>query len=152
MLRVAALIAAILTLQACVSVRSYHGYALERGQDELIGEAGLDTKESVLAKFGEPSLIGTFDRNAWYYLNSADETRAFFKPTTKARTVVAFYFDPEGVLKEMGEFDLADGGDINSSPARRRPAVANSISGSSCWVMLVACLPVLAATAKSRGQ
>ncbi|GJL94933.1 MAG: SmpA/OmlA family lipoprotein [Hyphococcus sp.] len=124
MLRVAALIAAILTLQACVSVRSYHGYALERGQDELIGEAGLDTKESVLAKFGEPSLIGTFDRNAWYYMNSADETRAFFKPTTKARSVVAFYFDPEGVLKEMDEFDLADGGDIKlvsrATPTRGR--------------------------------
>ncbi len=124
MLRIVALFVAVLTLQACVSVRSFHGYALERGQDELIGEFGLDTKESILAKFGEPSLIGTFDRNAWYYLSSSDETRAFFRPKTKTRAVVAFYFDQEGVLKESDEFDLADGGDVKlaarTTPTRGR--------------------------------
>ncbi len=109
MIRVVFALAAVLMLQACVSVRSNHGYVLERDQTELTAEAGLDSKESVLAKYGEPSMIGTFDRNAWYYLNSTDTTRAFFHSKTKRRTVVAFRFDDEGVVEEVKSYTLDDG-------------------------------------------
>ena len=113
-----------LALQACVSVRSNHGYVLERGQDELTAEIGLDTKESVLAKYGEPSMIGTFDRNAWYYLNSSDAARAFFKPKVQQRTVISFHFDDAGQVTEVKEYDLTDGDDIKlvsrSTPTRGR--------------------------------
>lgn len=112
MLRALFLIVCVISLQACVSVRSNHGYVLERDQTELKAEAGLDTKESILAKYGEPSMIGTFDRNAWYYLNSTDTTRAFFHAKTKSRFVVAFYFDDEGVVTKQSNFDLSDGNDI----------------------------------------
>lgn len=112
MIRVVCLLLSVLALQACISVRSSHGYVLERDQTELTGEPGLDTKESILAKYGEPSLIGTFNRDAWYYLNSADATRAFFRPKTKRRTVIAFYFDESGLVQEQDEFDLADGENI----------------------------------------
>lgn len=112
MLRVLAVIAALAALQACVSIRSNHGYVLERGQTELKSEAGLDTKESILAKYGEPSMIGTFNRNAWYYLNSSDQTRAFFNAKTTARFVVAFHFDEEGVVTSQEQFSLADGNKI----------------------------------------
>lgn len=100
------------SLQACVSVRTSHGYVLERDQDELTAEPGFDTKESVLAKFGEPSMIGTFNRNAWYYLNSSDTARAFFKPKTQRRQVVAFYFDEAGGVSDVQRFSLNDGDDI----------------------------------------
>lgn len=113
MLRVLLLMAGVLTLQACVSVRSNHGYVLERDQTELKAEPGLDTKESILAKYGEPSMIGTFNRNAWYYLNSSDTTRAFFHAKTQRRTVVAFHFDEEGVVTDTKQFTLADGKKIN---------------------------------------
>lgn len=96
-------------VSGCVSVRSNHGYVLERDQTELTAEIGLDTKESVLAKYGEPSMIGTFNRDAWYYLNSADTARAFFRPETKRRTVIAFHFDPEGIVEDMAQYDLEDG-------------------------------------------
>lgn len=112
MFRVILLVAGILTLQACVSVRSNHGYVLERGQTELTGEPGLDSKESILAKFGEPSMIGTFDPNAWYYLHASNTTRAFFKSKVRRRTVVAFHFDNEGLVENMETFDLADGDSI----------------------------------------
>ena len=112
MTRVVLLIAAILILQACVSVRTSHGYVLERDQDALTAEPGFDTKESVLAKFGEPSMIGVIDGNAWYYLNSADTARAFFKPKTQRRQVVAFYFDDEGAVSTVEHFSLADGDNI----------------------------------------
>ena len=111
-MRVLLLIVSVLMLQACVSVRTNHGYVLERDQTELVADVGLDTKESILAKYGEPSLIGTFDRDAWYYLNSADTARAFFRPKTQRRTIIAFHFDEAGVVEEQSQFDLEDGEDI----------------------------------------
>lgn len=108
MRRVFLAMVSLLALQACVSVRQNHGYVLERGQTELSAEPGLDTKESILAKYGEPSMIGTFNRDAWYYLNSTDETRAFFKPKTKTRAVVAFHFDPDGKVTKVSNYDLED--------------------------------------------
>ena len=104
---------ALLLIQGCVSVRTNHGYVLERGQTELTGEPGLDSKESILAKYGEPSMIGTFNPNAWYYLNSRDHTRAFFHPKTTSRFVVAFNFDDTGLVQNVEKFDLADGESIS---------------------------------------
>jgi len=103
------LAAALLTMQACVSVRSSHGYILERGQTEIAGEPGLDNKESILAKYGEPSMIGTFNPNAWYYMTSLDTTRAFFHSKTKARSVVAFHFGDNGYVSKVDTFSLDDG-------------------------------------------
>lgn len=99
----------IAPLQGCVSVRSQHGYILERGTEDLSANVGVDTKESVLAKYGEPSIISTFSTNSWFYLSSSDQTRAFLKPQTRARRVVAFHFDDEGKVKEIEDFDLEDG-------------------------------------------
>ncbi len=100
------------TLSGCVSVRSSHGYVLERGESALTAKVGVDTKESVLAKYGEPSLIGTFDPNAWYYLRSEDHARAFFKPTVQDRTVVAFRFDGEGLVSAVERIDYEEGLDV----------------------------------------
>ena len=110
--RVCAVFAAATLLQACVSVRTNHGYVLERDQTQLDGEAGFDTKESILAKFGEPSLVGAFDADAWYYLHSSDTARAFFRPKTRARNVVAFYFDDEGVVENVQKLNIEDGENI----------------------------------------
>jgi len=99
-------------LQACVSVRSSHGYVLEADQSELTAKPGFDTKDSILAKYGEPSIIGTFDRNSWYYLFSADQTRAFFKPKTTRRSVIAIHFDSEGQVDNFDTYTLEDGEDI----------------------------------------
>lgn len=102
-----------LSLQACVSVRTSHGYILEADQPALTAEPGFDTKDSILAKYGEPSMIGTFDRNAWYYLHSTNQTRAFFKPKTSSRNVVAIHFNPEGEVNKLDTYTLADGEDIH---------------------------------------
>ncbi|MGE0408681.1 MAG: outer membrane protein assembly factor BamE [Amphiplicatus sp.] len=100
---------AVIGLQGCVSVRSNHGYILERGESELAADIGLDTKESVLAKYGEPSMIGAFNPNAWYYMTSADRARAFFRPKTQYRQIVAFYFDADGTVEKVDKLSLADG-------------------------------------------
>lgn len=110
--RVLASLAVLASLQGCISFRSAHGYVLERGETELSAKAGVDTKESVLAKYGEPSMIGTFDRNRWYYLYSLDATRAFFKPKTTARTVVEFQFNEDGKVAAVNEIGLGDSVDV----------------------------------------
>lgn len=107
-----ALAAALAALPGCVSNRSAHGYVLERGETALDALVGVDSKDSVLAKYGEPSLIGTFDRSAWYYVSALDASRAFFRPKTTARTVVAFHFDDKGLVKEVDTIDLADAVDV----------------------------------------
>lgn len=120
--RVVALIAALAALQGCVSYRSAHGYVLERGETELTALVGVDSKESVLAKYGEPSLIGTFDRNSWYYVSELDASRAFFRPETTARTVVGFHFDDAGMVSTVEMLDLTDSVDVKmaskSTPTR----------------------------------
>ncbi|MEL6112541.1 MAG: outer membrane protein assembly factor BamE [Pseudomonadota bacterium] len=98
-----------MALQGCVSVRSNHGYVLERGTENLTANIGLDTKESIIAKYGEPSMISTFSTNSWYYLNSRDQTRAFLKPKTQDRKIVAFNFDEEGKVSSVEEFTIEDG-------------------------------------------
>lgn len=103
------LLAAALTLGGCVSVRSNHGYVLERGETQLTAKEGLDTQESVIARYGQPSMIGTFDDKAWYYLASTESARAFFKPKTRVRAVVAFHFDKEGYVEKVENLDLKDG-------------------------------------------
>lgn len=111
--RVLAIGAALACLAGCVSNRSSHGYVLERGETGLSALVGVDSKDSVLARYGEPSLIGTFDRDAWYYLSALDASRAFFRPETTARTVIAFHFDDQGLVEKVDTIELADAVKVN---------------------------------------
>ena len=124
MTRIVLIALCLLSLQACVSVRSSHGYVLEADQTALTAKPGFDTKDSILAKYGEPSMIGTFNRNAWYYLYATDQTRAFFKPKSTSRNVVAIHFDDTGSVSEYQTYDLEDGEDIHlvqrETPTRGR--------------------------------
>ena len=114
MARIPALALCLIALSAtgCVSVRSSHGYVLERGETELTAKVGIDTMESVIAKYGEPSVRGTFDDRRWYYLASFDQARAFFKPKITAREVVAFEFDETGKVVNVERLDVNAGLDL----------------------------------------
>jgi outer membrane protein assembly factor BamE (lipoprotein component of BamABCDE complex) len=57
-------------------------------------------------------MVGTFNRNAWYYLYATDQTRAFFKPKTQTRAVIAINFDAEGSVTSLDRYELSDGEDI----------------------------------------
>ncbi|MEO1014927.1 MAG: outer membrane protein assembly factor BamE [Pseudomonadota bacterium] len=94
--------------EACVSVRTSHGYILERGESALDAREGVDTKESIIAKYGEPSMRSTFHDDAWYYLANRDQARAFFRPEITSQQVVAFRFDDAGVVRQVEEIDLSN--------------------------------------------
>lgn len=113
MLRVIALIAAVATLTACVSTRARHGYIMERGETELSADAGVDSRESVLARFGEPTLRPAMNDSSWYYVTMTTNQRAFFRTQTTNRAVVAFHFDDDGMVTDVHEFDLEDGADLS---------------------------------------
>lgn len=100
-------IALALSAEGCVSVRTAHGYILERGENELSAREGIDTKESIIAKYGEPSMRATFDDDAWYYLANRDQARAFFRPELTSQDVVVFRFDDGGVVASVDTLDLA---------------------------------------------
>jgi outer membrane protein assembly factor BamE (lipoprotein component of BamABCDE complex) len=99
----------VVGLSGCVSVRTSHGYVLERGETEIKAEAGVDTKESMLAKYGEPSTKGAFDENYWYNFAAQDAARAFFKPRTTTRAVVAIKFRDDGFVEEARLLSVEDG-------------------------------------------
>lgn len=108
-MRTAIILAAVLASTACVSVRDRHGYVIERGEDELEALAGIDTKESVLARYGEPSMRPAVADDVWYYVTSATNTRAFYKTETTNRRVVAFHFDDQGTVQEVSQLEMEDG-------------------------------------------
>jgi len=105
--------AAAFAASGCVTQRQVHGYVLERGEEAVTAETGVDTKESVLARYGEPSSIGVFNPDVWYYISSIEQQRAFLKERTSNRKVVAVVFNDGGAVEAIEEFDLADGTDIN---------------------------------------
>ena len=109
MLRVIVLITVVVALAACVSTRARHGYIIERGENELTAEAGVDTKTSVLARYGEPSIVPSLNNNTWYYISSTSNARAYYQTQTTTRTVVAFNIDTDGKVTEVNEFNLKDG-------------------------------------------
>lgn len=113
LLRAIGLFAAILTLTACVSTRSRHGFIMERGETELSAEVGIDSRESVLARYGEPTLRPALNDNTWYYVTTTTNARAFLRTRTTNRNVVAFHFNPEGTVTAIDNYGLEDGMDVN---------------------------------------
>lgn len=97
----------------CVSTRSQHGYVVEFGETGLDAMPGIDSKESVLARFGEPSIRPPLNNDVWYYVNQKTNARAFFKTEVYDRDIVAFSFDEEGMVTSVDRLTLADGTNIN---------------------------------------
>ncbi|WOI54230.1 outer membrane protein assembly factor BamE [Parvularcula sp. LCG005] len=112
-MRTPLLLLAALSATACVSTRDRHGYVIERGETELEAMAGVDTRESVLARFGEPSFRPALYDDVWYYASAATNTRAFYQTETMSRQVVAFHFDDDGTVTNVENYTLADGQNIN---------------------------------------
>ncbi len=100
-------------VSGCTTMRDRHGYVIERGETELEAAAGIDTKESVLARYGEPSVRPAIGDETWYYISANTKNRAFYNEQTTSRTIVAFNFDQDGVVTNIDEYTLEDGEKIN---------------------------------------
>ena len=96
-----------LGVAGCTIERQPRGFVFDKDISEGI-LAGLDNKTSVQEDMGNPSLVGTFDVNVWYYISELTRRRSFFKPQAIRRNILAVHFDQDGVVAETRRYTLAD--------------------------------------------
>lgn len=96
-------------LVACSPITSYSGFqAIDSDPKDV--KVGTDTKSTVRAKLGSPSVQSTFDPNVWFYVNQIKERVAFRKPQVTARNVTAIVFNKDSELVEtVNVYTLKDG-------------------------------------------
>jgi outer membrane protein assembly factor BamE (lipoprotein component of BamABCDE complex) len=96
-------------LSACSPITSYSGFqAIDANPKDV--KVGTDTKSTVRAKLGSPSVQSTFDPNVWFYVNQIKERVAFRKPKVTARNVTAIKFNKDTELVEtVNNYTLKDG-------------------------------------------
>ena len=96
-------------LSACSPITSYSGFqAIDSDPKDV--KVGEDTKSTVRAKLGSPSVQSTFDPNVWFYVNQIKERVAFQRPRITSRNVTAITFNKESEMVEtVNVYTLKDG-------------------------------------------
>ena len=84
------------------------GYVVD--QETLALAPVGSSREQVLLSLGTPSTTATFDNEVFYYI-SQKRTRpvAFMKPKIVDQSVLAVYFDKDGVVSQLAHYTLQDG-------------------------------------------
>ena len=114
-------------LSACNPTLRTHGYIATEDKPQAV-ETGSDTKASVLARLGNPSVKGTFDEDletdTWYYMTSVRTRFAYLRPLIEERTITAVTFNPDGQVTKVAEYGIEDGRYVNyvdrKTPTRGR--------------------------------
>lgn len=124
-------IAAIgLSLSACNPILRTHGYVATEEKPQAV-EPNVDTKASVIARLGNPSVKGTFDEDiasdTWYYMNSVRQRFAYLRPIVEERTITAISFNEDGQVQKVAEYGIEDGRYVNFSD-RKTPTRGRELS------------------------
>ncbi len=93
---------------ACTPVIDHHGFVTEDNAP-VTAVVGTDSKETLLTKYGNPSSIGTFNDQVWYYIGDVQSQYAFYKPKTIERKVTVLNFDDRDTVTEIHQLTLANG-------------------------------------------
>lgn len=101
-------LAAATILIGCVPVENQRGYVPDQQALASI-KVGMDTKDTVSKKLGDPSTSATFGNDVWYYMSSHVEQNAFFAPRATERNILAIEFAKDGKVTDMHKYTLADG-------------------------------------------
>lgn len=68
------------------------------------------SREQVLLSLGTPSTTATFDNEVFYYISQKRRRAvAFMKPKLIEQSILAVYFDKEGVVSQLAHYTLQDG-------------------------------------------
>jgi outer membrane protein assembly factor BamE (lipoprotein component of BamABCDE complex) len=95
---------------ACSPVQSHSGFRPDFNNVQIADpEVGVDTKDTVTARFGTPSTSAVFDQTTWYYVSSVQERFAFYSPRTTDRRVIVVRFDGNNVVSAVEHFGLERG-------------------------------------------
>src|SRR5258707_13681347 len=95
-------------LAGCAAVENQRGYVPDMQALSSI-EVGMDTKDTVSKKLGDPSTAATFGNDTWYYMSAHTEQNAFFAPRATDRNIVAVEFTKDGKVTDSHRYTLADG-------------------------------------------
>jgi len=109
---------------ACSPVQTYSGFRADRNNQEIPEpQVGVDTRETVMQRFGSPSTTAIFDQTAWYYVSSVQERVAFYTPQITERQVMVVRFSGDTV-SAVERFGLERGRVVayndNVTPTRGR--------------------------------
>jgi len=100
--------AAVMAVCACAPVENQRGYVPD--MEAIAGiTVGMDTKDTVSMKLGNPSTQATFGNDTWYYISAHVEQNAFFAPRATERNIVAVEFSGDGKVSDIHKYTLADG-------------------------------------------
>jgi len=134
-----ALAASTVAISGCNPVLRTHGYVATADAKPQAVEPGSDTKSSVLARLGNPSVEGTFDddleTDTWYYMNQVRQSFAYLRPLVEERSITAISFNADGQVEKVAEYGIEDGYYVNvvdrKTPTRGRElSVLEQIFGS----------------------
>src|SRR5437868_10419382 len=101
-------LAGLIIVMGCVPVENQRGDVPDMQAVASI-QVGMDTKETVSKKLGDPSTAATFGNDIWYYMSAHVEQNAFFAPHATERNVLAVEFAKDGKVADLHRYSLADG-------------------------------------------
>jgi len=109
---------------ACAPVVGVNGFQVVDAKPADV-VAGTDTKETVMARLGSPSVTSTFEDNVWYYISQTTERYTYNRPQVSQRSVTEITFDKaDDKVAQVRTLGLADGQQIamnrNATPTRGR--------------------------------
>jgi outer membrane protein assembly factor BamE (lipoprotein component of BamABCDE complex) len=97
----------LMNLSACSPIITYRGYIPSQEKLESL-QKGQDNKQTVLGRLGTPSLTGSFDDQAWYYVSYKEERNAFSSQVSE-QNVMEILFNITGIVQEINAYGLQDG-------------------------------------------
>jgi outer membrane protein assembly factor BamE (lipoprotein component of BamABCDE complex) len=104
-----ALLGSAAIVAACTPTTSFQGFQAIDARPQDV-QAGVDTKDTVRARLGTPSVVSTFDPNVWFYVSQVTENESFYLPRLVRRDVVAVSFNPGGdTVAKVDTLTLKDG-------------------------------------------
>ncbi len=101
----------MMLLAGCIAQINKHGDQVDADRLEMI-RPGVQNRDDVAKLLGSPSSTSAFGDEAWYYVSDVVETYSIFDSDVTERQVVTVRFDDRGVVKEVGEFGLDRGHEV----------------------------------------
>ncbi len=95
-------------MSACTPISRSHGFIAAKESPGDV-ESGVDSKTTVLAKYGSPSTTGVFEKDTWYYLSEFRQQLGFTQPKTQTRDITAISFSDDGIVDNVDTYTLEDG-------------------------------------------
>jgi outer membrane protein assembly factor BamE (lipoprotein component of BamABCDE complex) len=98
----------LLALGGCQAMYQNHGYVPTDAELARI-KVGVDTRDTVGATLGPPSIEGLLNDVGWYYVETRWKTQGIAAPQAIDRQVVAISFDKRGVVSNVERWGLEKG-------------------------------------------